>query len=730
MTLKWNRQYFSGTSLGFALIFAFLPGEGVTQDATTTAGPQRSYLEEIVVTARKREESLLEISETVTAISQDAIDRGNIDGLGDIGAFIPNLNLSVRTDGVPNVVIRGVGSFGNTQGVGFYLDDVQLFTDASSRFGDLERIEVLKGPQGTLYGGSNIGGAIRFITVRPDPSEFSGKVKVKAGEQNIRDLEATLNVPLGTSDWALRLFGYTMSDDGFLTNNNPQRVNGGAGTSDADIGAVEEKGARIALSGSLAESLSVYATLRWNDLDAPNNLWAVEIDNDFQYSKARNFSFSPRLLRETWAGSLELEYDFEPFTVTTISSYTDTEMEENMDLDSSREFLLDLNRPFDYKIFTQELRFTSNSVGPFEWLAGLYYLHYEQDTDAKLFIYDSFDVVAEGGVPTAEQESNALVLPFEDRDRDRKQYAAFVTGTYRLGDFEVNGGVRVDRWRSYALNRDSGIDGTQEETEILPRLSLSYFLNDRGSNIYATFSQGFEPGGFNLTNFAGVNELFGFGAEKVTNYEIGFKGSFLDGRLAFTTAAFLIDYKDRQFELQTTDPAGNIVEGILNAGDSEQYGIEFEANWMVNEHLSLLLGGGLLESEWDDGTILGDGTNISGLTPPYMNDHTLVFAADFNRAIGDDLRFLARGQVSYNGKFQTDLPNQFHNPSYTTVNLSAGIARGNWELAVNVENLFDEEYYSDTTLFPNFNPFIAQPSIVIGTLGQPRLISGSLSVTF
>ena len=109
-----------------------------------------SGIEEIVVTARKREESLLDIPESITAISGSNIETQNIKTLDDIGFLIPNLNLSMRADGFPNVSIRGLGSFGNTQGVGFYIDDVQLFSDASSRFGDLERIEVLKGPQGVL----------------------------------------------------------------------------------------------------------------------------------------------------------------------------------------------------------------------------------------------------------------------------------------------------------------------------------------------------------------------------------------------------------------------------------------------------------------------------------------------------------------------------------------------------------------------------------------------------
>ena len=107
-----------------------------------------NVIEEITVTARKREESVLDIPESVSAISGTDIEKQGIKGLDKIGLAIPNLNLAMRTDGYPNVSIRGIGAFGLTQGVGFYLDDVQLFADASSRFGDLERIEVLKGPQG------------------------------------------------------------------------------------------------------------------------------------------------------------------------------------------------------------------------------------------------------------------------------------------------------------------------------------------------------------------------------------------------------------------------------------------------------------------------------------------------------------------------------------------------------------------------------------------------------
>ena len=160
-------------------------------------------LEEVIVTARKRDENLMDIPESVSAIGAVEVERRNIKGLNKIGLAVPNLNLSMRTDGYPNVTIRGVGAYGMTQGVGFYLDDVQLFSDASSRFGDIERIEVLKGPQGVLYGGSNIGGAVKYVSKTPSTEEMGGRLKVLAGEQGIWDIEGDINIPL-SDKWALR----------------------------------------------------------------------------------------------------------------------------------------------------------------------------------------------------------------------------------------------------------------------------------------------------------------------------------------------------------------------------------------------------------------------------------------------------------------------------------------------------------------------------------------------
>ena len=434
--LEGNRGGIAKAAAMLALVLvasvAVDPKSAFGQGGSQAGAP---VLEEIIVTARKRQESLLEIPETVVALSGDQIALQAVDNLRDIGMLIPNLNLSMRTDGFPNVTIRGIGGFGNTQGVGFYLDDVQVFSDASSRFGDLERIEVLKGPQGTLYGGSNIGGAVKFVSARPDPTETFGRVKGRFGEQSLADLEAAANIPLGDSGWAMRGFGFFYQDDGFLVNENPPRLNGLRGNNDKDVGAVEEYGARVTLSGPLGDRLSAYAALRWNEMDGFSNVWMRELTDDFQYPRAVNNSTNSTHVRDTLAATVELEWALERLSVLSLTSYTTTDSTRYTDADIREEFIFDAYRPEEMDVFTQELRFTSTTEGPFSWLAGAYHSLYEERMRSTQIWWDA-RVDADGnisgplgcaaGMPTCsgvwageiltpEQEMDFLAVPFEVR---------------------------------------------------------------------------------------------------------------------------------------------------------------------------------------------------------------------------------------------------------------------------------------------------------------------------
>ena len=756
----------TGSALGTAMLAVALlaapAGALLVSQAVMAQGD--TLLEEIIVTARKREENVLEIPESLTTFTGDLVESANINGLEDISLLVPNLWMSRRLDGFPNVSIRGLGAFGNTQGVGFYLDDVQLFGDASSRFGDFERIEVLKGPQGILYGGANIGGAIKFVTQRPDPEAFSGRVKAQAGEDNYYDGEVQLNVPLG-NDWALRLFGFAMTDDSYFHNPNSPRLNGGVTNNDPDVGKTEKYGVRAALAGNITEQLSVYATIRYNELDGPNNIWIRELSTDLTHHNIVDTSYNPRHKRETVGVSLELTYDFDSFAVTSVTSYTDTESDRQTDLDISQEFVLDLVRPWPVEVWTQELRFTSTSDSPLQWQAGAYYLDYKRDYEADLLVPYGFCFFLDPscnpnpGAPipfprideNPPEDTVVLAGQFEYSDRGREQIAGYANVSYRFNNVEIAGGVRVDNWKSERTNYSADLApllaplyGRQEETEVLGRGSIAMFFDEDRSMVYGTVSQGFEPGDFNC---CAQDFVAGFGPEEATQYELGYKGRLLGDRLILTLAGFFIDYDNRQFELQRTDPVTNtVIENIANIGDSEQWGLEGDLILSMHENWTLSAGFGYVDAEWDDGTLFadpeGDITDLSGRTPPNTADWSATAALDYDQQLNGDMRLFGRLQLRYKGEASTnaqffDIPGDnfpiWKNPDFTVVDLGAGVEWNNWEFGIHVENLFDEDYYIDVQEFPNYAGTAlptAPGAIIIGTLEQPRRVVGSVQYHF
>ncbi|MDE0422637.1 MAG: TonB-dependent receptor [Gammaproteobacteria bacterium] len=739
-----NRVFLGAGLLAPFVAVAFVTGAPVAmgEEADTS-----DDIEEVIVTARKREESLLEIPESVVALMGDDIDRQGLKGLEDIGFQVPNLNLSTRLDGFPNVSIRGLGSFGNTQGVGFYLDDVQIFSDASSRFGDLERIEILKGPQGTLYGGSNIGGAIKFVSARPDSESRFGRIKATAGDQGVLDFEGSLNQPLA-NDWGLRLFGFTVTNDGYLRNPNTARVNGMRTDNDVDVGASEESGYRISLSGPVGEAVSVYSSIRVSRFDGPNNTWVRELDTDLDHPDIVQTTTNPRHERKTRSAMLELTWELENIDVVSVSSHTKTASDRYSDLDIREEYLLDLFRPEEMEVTTQELRLTSTGDGAVQWLGGIFYSRYDETMDADL-IWFGTEATPDGnftgplgcalGMPTCSgvwagemigfgTETRTVRTPFEKRNRKKSHFGAFANATYGVDQWEVSAGLRFDQWSNDTRNYDSGYLGDESGIELLPRLSASYYLED-DSMIYATVARGYEPGGFNLANFEGENELFGFDPEEATSIEGGWKGRLADGTVTATVAAFFIDYDGRQIEYQAEGADGGVVEGIINLGDSTQSGVEGSIEMRVNEELTLSAALGLVNAEWDSG-VEAAGVDLSGETPPVVPDLSWNVGVDYRRPMnGGD--FIFGLQVSRNGEYEGLLAwNPVTNPSYTIVNTQIGFARENWELTLNVENLADEAYYTDVQHFPNFYLLDGGDHVVIGTLGQPRLITASLSYSF
>ena len=713
---------------------------GITLDGAPQALAQGAALEEVIVTARKRDENLMDIPESVSAIGALEVERRNIKGLNKIGLAVPNLNLSMRTDGYPNVTIRGLGAYGMTQGVGFYLDDVQLFSDASSRFGDIERIEVLKGPQGVLYGGSNIGGAVKYVSKAPSTEAFGGRLKVMAGEQGIWDIEGDINIPL-SDKWALRAFAFTREDDGFMTNpGSLSPVFGVDSNQPEDVGAYEQSGGRLVLHGDITDRVSITASARYNEYDGPVNNWAREMGTpgNLQYPFTLDTNLNPTHERETFGARFEINVEFDNFDFKSITSYTDTESDRHTDVDLTQLWFFNTFRPETMEVFTQEFRFSSNSDGPLQWVGGLYLMDFEETMNSYL---DFGWIILE-----ADDPSIHVQVPFETRREEKGNLAAFGNVTYEVGAWEWGLGLRIDRWESDEEAVDIGHSASKDDVEILPKISLTrHFNND--SMAYLTVSKGFEPGGWvGIADGAppvygpnGEKTLAGFDPEEAIQYELGWKGSLADGRVQATAALFFIDYDDRQFEFIVPNPSGDgtLIDGIENIGDSEQTGIELGLTWQASDYLQIAAAYGYIDAEWDSNTILPDGSaNLGGQTPPQIIEHSTTVTANFQMPAFGDFDWIANLQLSHNGTMEGGKPSggTVENPEFTVVDIQVGLTSNNWEIMLNLDNAFDERYYTDLEPFPNFGfggLIGTEPAeIIIGTHGHPRLFTASATYRF
>jgi outer membrane receptor protein involved in Fe transport len=314
--------------------------------------------DEIVVTARKREERLIDVPQTVQVISSQEIQKAGIENLEDLGRQATNVSLNTRSDNEPNVVIRGVGSFGNTQGVGFYFDDVQYFTDQSTRLEDIERVEILKGPQGTLYGGSSIGGAVKYVLRRPRMDKFTADGTLSYGSFDTKSLFAGVNVP-ASDELAFRVSGYFSDTDGWIKNTftgNPLRAR-------------KEYGTRVAAVWAPSPNFEAYLSYRFGKLDGSfNGQVPANSVRDFRRSTAMNVD--PKGTRTTHGVTLQLRGTLGSVDVYSISSYAQAHKVYFTDIDQTTRDATEIRANYTPKVYTQELRAQSNGEGPLDWVAG------------------------------------------------------------------------------------------------------------------------------------------------------------------------------------------------------------------------------------------------------------------------------------------------------------------------------------------------------------------------
>lgn len=618
------------TPLALAITLAAAPAVSMAQ-----------ILEEVVVTAQKRSESLQEVAVSITAIGGDILQAMGMRTTTDLAQITPNMSIQSDRPGNSFPSIRGIGTPikgpGVDQGVAIYLDGVQVDSAGANQFSvmDLQQVEVLKGPQGTLYGRNAVGGVINMTSRKPS-DEFEGYVRAGVGDFNAWEVGASVEGPLIEDKLSGRISGMVLENDGYFENRVP-------GVD--DLGDSEDVIVRGTLLWTPTDSLEVTFSGDYSETKTSGPAWRSIGINNHQANAAILGGIVAPVFREPdndkhklshnldslseseiYGGSVTIDYALsETIDLISITGYRESEQDLLEDLDGSPNDYLHVASQNAFENLTQEFRlhYTDDSL---KGVVGFYYT--DSDT-SNIFSVDAFAefLTAPGGAgagqPTTTDrggETEAWSL-FTQWDWDITDSLTLIVGA-RYSDSQketfrsdttftelqaINDATGVDRCFTLAPGltpaqqpacltavvpaSTTAIASDGEWSSFTPKLGLRYiFEND--TMVYASYSQGFRDGGIS----GSALEFREFDEEIVDAYELGFKSEMAEGTVRFNGSVFLYDYTDLQLELSDFAD-GQVVTTVFNAGEAEMYGAEFEFTWLATEYFTLSANLGLLETE-------------------------------------------------------------------------------------------------------------------------------------
>jgi len=764
-----QREY---RALGLSLLLLTMP-----------ALAQNQIIEEIVITATKREQSLQDVPIAVTALDGDTLRRANIRDMRDLQQLTPSLVLTSTQSETAGTTarIRGVGTTGDNLGlessVAVFVDGVYRNRNsvALTDFGEVERIEILRGPQGTLFGKNASAGLIHVITKSPDLNEFDGYAEGSYGEFDEYRLAAGVTGPISENTLGFRLDANYAQREGFITDiangdeyNDQDRylVRGQLGWAPTDN--LEMR--FIADYGKREETCCAAVT----DIAGPTSaiinggLGTVIVPPD---PFARNTTVSREIgyTSDTTEGGLSLEIDWGigPGDLVSITSYRDWESERSQDLDYTNASLL--YRPLGgysntFKTFTQELRYAW-SAGDFDLLVGGYYVDEQLDVLDGIRVGAGYNTyintliaVGSGGNPlqtvTFADGQGAQV---DDFQQETESWAVFTHNTWNVTDrFAATLGLRytnetkdVDSLlaadnpaclAAVTTNPDGldqlGIglaclslisplvDGTYSDSrtdkEWTGTFILDYDFSDEWMG-YASYARGYKAGGFNLDRSGLGNPLLAeqpslsnaeFAAETVDSFEIGAKATLADGAVRLNFAVFYSEFQD--FQLNTFNGLNFVVD---NLSEVESSGVEFEGTAFVADGLSLTAGITYNDAKYGDN--ISD-TNLAGQRLTNAPEWVGTASVDYERSLTGTLLGFLRFDYRYMSERNTgsDLAPEKLQKATNVVNGTIGIGADNgfWEVELWARNLFDEDFRQVVFDAPlqegSFNAFLGDPRTV------------------
>ncbi|WP_417318645.1 TonB-dependent receptor [Emcibacter sp.] len=648
--------------------------------------------EEIVVTAQKREQRLIEVPMSITTMTGTEMQQRGLDTLQELSFAVPGLTMREDGPGSYQIFMRGIANqYGGTSGalVSVYQDESPLtlngFDNLPTRIMDIDRVEVLKGPQGTLYGQGSVGGTLRYITKDPDLSEREGRLE---GElESVAEgaigggLTGIVNLPIVEDKFAVRVAGSWQSGGGWQ--DQPEAgIENGNGT--------ELNNLRVKALWQVTDELSAKFTFisyhaeteLGQGYEQPDRTVFVAIDP------------ATTLIPKIWDYELynmTLTYDFGFAELLSSTTYTDMSQQYPISYYGGPETIYGgIYEGWDHRfvpgdIFTQELRLTSADDGSLHWTVGAFYSDMQRSLHAEYsYLYGAF--LAEN-----------LIY---DSHFSSESYALFGDVSYQVTDrLEIGAGVRYfeDSQKSELVPSPTQ-SGTFDSID--PRFYASYALNDN-MNIYATVAKGFRSGGFNSYDADTGVEYPDYGPEKIWSYEVGFKGSSADGSLYVDLAAYYMDYSDMLRRGIVVTPESGATFLLSNIGRVEVYGFEGAIAWKATDNLSFDASVTILDSEVVEisGT---DATNEVGDPTDYVPDYSFTVGALYEFDWGQDMPGFIRINYSYRDKMpyvdRSSFPAE-NVPQYSDaiglLDARIGVTIDNVDLELYAQNLTNENKYID-----------------------------------
>ncbi len=635
----------------------------LSMSAGTAAAQESTSLEVVVVTATRRAEKLQDVSESISAFDTSAIAMRGLQQMDDIVKYVPGMSLSQREPGGTTLVFRGVASsgiqFGAVSSSALYLDEQPITQSGRSpdpRLIDIERVEALRGPQGTLYGASSQSGTLRVITAKPDPSGFDAwadaQVSDTSGGDIGYDVSAMVNIPLAEDRLALRLVGFSAEDAGFIDNVLSDSQGGTFDNSDVvedDINSVETTGARAALRFDITENVDATLSAIYQDVTADGHGDVTVGSGDLKQVR-----FEEEGLDDTWyqlgltmnaslpVGDLVLSASYFDRDFQYEADATDYEFNFNCpayDVDGNPNPPLPFCQPnftqYDFDgdprgfatndeqteitTFEARLQSSNDAESRWSWLGGVFYSKETGDTEFNSFARGYENSPAFEYFADLESDVyNGTLEPTEnwfhgEYDTELEQKAVFgeigfdvtenftITAGGRWFEYDVGFTLHQEAPRgSSAFNLTDATTQT-DETGSVYKLNLSYRVAD-DRLLYATYSEGFRVGGSNPIR---PNSILPeqFSSDELANIEFGAKTEWLDNRLRFNIAAYYMEWDD--FAIQIEDPQAGVFQlGYVNLPTAEIKGIESEFSFAIDEAWQVDATLGYNDAEVSEATVL------------------------------------------------------------------------------------------------------------------------------